>query len=72
MFLPCSRLDGRNDLPRDAQLRKGPERRQLIISKVADRLVETNHAFLNNILAVCANQKIGSSLGSYEVPVFID
>lgn len=62
MFLPCSRLDGRNDLPGDAQFGKGPEGRQFITAKIPRRLIQADHAFLDDVIPIGTDEKIGASL----------
>jgi hypothetical protein len=65
-------LDGRDDLARDAQLREGPERGLQVGVVVADRLVEADHAFLDDVLAVRADEEVGARLGAGEAAVFLE
>src|SRR4051812_39619182 len=64
-------LDRGDDLARDAQLREGAERRLQIGVVVADRLVEADHAFLHDVLAVGADEEVGAGLGAREAAVLL-
>ena len=64
MLLPGSSLNSCNNLSINTQFRKGMKGCRLIQAKITNRLIQANHALLNNILFVCPNEKIRSSLGS--------
>jgi hypothetical protein len=72
MLLSRSRLDGRDDLASDAELGKGSERRELVRAVVTYALVKPDHAFLDDIFAVCADQEIGLGFDSDKVLVLAD
>ena len=72
MFLPCSRFNCRDNLSCNAQLGKGTERRQLIITEIPDGLVKANHAFLDDILPVCTYEEVGTGLGPHKITVLVD
>src|SRR5436305_5305897 len=56
------RLDRRDDLPRHAQLRERAERRLLVGTKVAHRLVEADEALLDQVLRVAAGEEVRARL----------
>jgi hypothetical protein len=60
------RLDGGDDLARDAELREAAERRLLVRAEVADRLVEADHALLDEVVAVAASEKVRARLEAHE------
>src|SRR3954466_74607 len=72
MLLPRRGLDRGDDLARDAQLGKGAEGRLQVGVVVADRLVEADHPFLDDVLAVGADEEVGASLGPREAAVFLE
>src|SRR5690606_16485109 len=72
VLLARGRLDGGNDLAGDAELGKGPERGQLVRAKIADRLVKTDHPFLDDILAIRADQKIRARFRAHKVLILVD
>src|SRR5690606_33956485 len=55
VLLPRGGFDGGDNLAGDAQFGERPERRQLVRPKVANRLVEADHALLDDVLAIGAN-----------------
>jgi hypothetical protein len=57
-----SRLDGGDDLARDAQLREVAEARLAVGAVVADRLVEADQPLLDEVLAVAAREEVGGGL----------
>src|SRR3954453_14639914 len=71
MLLPRRGLDRGDDLARDAQLGKGAEGRLQVGVVVADRLVEADHAFLDDVLAVTADEEGGARLGPGEAAVLL-
>ena len=62
-------LDRGDDLPGDAQLRKRAKRRLLAELIVANGLVQADHALLDDVLAVGADQKIGARLAADDLLV---
>ena len=50
-------LDRRDDLPRHAQLGEAAERRLLLGPVVTNRLVETDHSLLHEVVRVAAGEK---------------
>ena len=72
MLLARRRLDGRDDLPRDAQLRERAERREFVGAEVADGLVEADHAFLDDILTVGTDEEVALGLDADEVLIFVE
>ena len=71
MLLTGCRLNSCDNLPCYAKLSKCPEGGQLVIAEIPDRLVKTNHTFLDNILTVSTNQKVCTGLRTHEGTVFI-
>src|SRR3990170_1988374 len=63
------RLDGGDDLPRDAELGEAAERGLLVRPEVAHRLVETDHPFLDEVVAVAARQEVRARLEPDEAGV---
>jgi len=51
-------LDRGDDLARDAQLREVAEARLAVGAEVADRLVQTDEAFLDEVVAVAAGEEV--------------
>ena len=62
-------LDGRDDLPSDAQLGEGPERRLALGPEVPDRLVQADHPFLLDVVEVGADEEVAAGLGPGEPAV---
>jgi len=62
VLLPGSSFDGGDDLSGDAELGKWTKLGESIVSKVADCFVEADHAFLDNVFAVCAHHEVGFCL----------
>ena len=56
------RLDGRDDLPRHAQLGEAAERRFLVRAEVADSLVEADQPLLDQVLGVAAGEEVRARL----------
>src|SRR5262249_36876213 len=50
------------DLPRHTQLRERPERRLLVRPEVPHRLVQTDEAFLDQVLRVAAGEEVRARL----------
>src|SRR5947209_10999811 len=71
VLLPGRRLDRGDDLPGDAELGERPEGSLQVGVVVPDRLVEADHAFLDDVLAVGADQEVGAGLGPGEAAVFL-
>ena len=67
MLLAGGGFDGRDDLPGDAQLRKGAEAAQPLGLIVADGLEQADHAFLHDVLMVRSDEEIAARLGAHEV-----
>src|ERR671935_336869 len=65
----CRRLDRRDDLAGDAELGEAPERRLLVVTEVADGLVEADQPFLDQILRVAARQEVRARLQADEAGV---
>ena len=63
---PGRGLDRRDDLPRHAELREGPERGLLVGAKIAHCLVEADEALLDQVLRVAAGKEIGARLQAHE------
>jgi len=72
VLLARGRLDGGDDLPRDAQLGERAERRHLGWAEIPDGLIKTDHALLNDILPVRANKKVRARLRSYKIFIFVE
>ena len=72
MLLPCRRLDCCDDLACHAELRKGTKGRKFIRTIITDRLEESDHPLLHNVLAVCPDEKVGACFGAHEVTVLVD
>jgi hypothetical protein len=62
-------LDRGDDLARDAQLSEVAKARLAVGAVVADRLVEADQAFLDEVLAVAAREEVGRRLEPYETLV---
>jgi hypothetical protein len=62
MLEPRCGLDGRDDLPRYAELGKAPERRLLLDPEIPDGLVEADQSLLDEVLRVAAGEKIRARL----------
>ena len=69
VLLTSRRLDGGDDLPCDAELGKGPERRLAVRAEVADRLVEPDHAFLLDVVGIGADQEVAPRLRAGEAAI---
>ena len=69
MLLPSERLDRSDDLSLDAELGERAERRLTVGTEIADRLVEPDHPFLNEVVFVGADQEVVASLHAREVLV---
>src|SRR5207244_10544754 len=69
---PGRRLDRRDDLAGDAELRKAPERGSLVGTEVPHRLVEADQALLEEILGVPAGEEVGARLQPDEARVAPD
>jgi hypothetical protein len=72
VLLPGGCFDCGDDLPCDTQLCEGPEGSKLVGSKVAYGLVQPNHTFLDDVLAISSDEKIRPGFGSYEVAILAD
>ena len=72
MLLPGGRLDGSDDLPGHAELRKGTEGRKLVIAEVTDGFVKANHTFLYNILPICTNEEVRTGFCPHKITVLVD
>ena len=72
MLLTCRRLDRRDDLARHAQLGERTERGQAVVAKIADSLVEPDHAFLHDILPISADEEVRARLRANEVAILVD
>ena len=59
-------LDRGDDLPRHAELGEGAERRLLVGTEVAHRLVEPDQALLDQVVTVAADQEVGARLQPHE------
>ena len=44
---------------------------ELVRPEIAERLEQADHALLHDVLVICADQKVGSRLGSDEVLVLV-
>ena len=69
VLLARGRLDGGDDLPRDAELGEAAERGQAVVAVVADRLVEAEHALLDEVLGVAAGQEVRARLEAHELVI---
>ena len=65
-------LDGGDDLPRDAELRKRAEGGELVRPEVAYGLEQPDHPLLDDVLVVRADQEVGARLGADEVLILIE
>jgi hypothetical protein len=63
---PRRRLDRRDDLARHAQLGKAAERGLLVGPEVAHGLVQADHPFLDEVVAVAAREEVGARLEANE------
>ena len=61
-----------DDLPRDAQLGKVSKARLAVRAVVANRLVETDQALLDQIVGVAPDQEVGGGLQPHEAVVALD
>ena len=66
------RLDGGDDLARDAELGEVAEARLAIGAEVADRLVEADEALLDEIVGVAAGEEVRGGLQAHEAVVAPD
>jgi hypothetical protein len=71
VLLARRRLDRGDDLARDAQLGEGAERGLQLGVEVTDRLVEADHALLDDVLAVGADQEVRAGLDAGERAVLV-
>ena len=69
---PGRRLDRRDDLARDAELREAPEGGLLVCPEVANRLVEPDQALLDEVLRVAAGKEVRAGLEPDEARVAAD
>ena len=60
---------GGDDLPRDAELGEAAEAGKAVVAVVADRLVEAEHALLDQVFGVAAGQEVRAGLESHELVV---
>src|SRR6185503_1653457 len=65
-------LDGRDDLPRDAELGEASKRRVLVGPEVPNRLVKADETFLDQILGLAARDEIRARLEPDEARVTAD
>jgi len=65
-------LDGRDDLPRDAELGERAERRVLVDPVVPDRLVEADEALLDEVVRIAAGDEIARGAEADEARVAAD
>ena len=72
MLVACRGLDRRDDLARDAELGEVAEARLTVGAIVADRLVETDEALLDEIVRVAAGEEVGRGLEAHEAVVPAD
>src|SRR3990172_11914945 len=63
------RLDGRDDLPRDAELGEAPEGGLLVGAEVAHRLVEADQALLDEVVRLAAGDEVRARLQPDEAGV---
>ena len=66
------RLDRRDDLAGDAELREAPERRLLVGAKVPNRLVETDQTLLDEVFRVAPGEEVRAGLEPDEAVVAPD
>ena len=66
MLLSGGRFDGGDHLAVHAQLRKAAEGSVFLPVIIPHRFIQADHAFLDDILAVCADQEIGSGFGTHQ------
>ncbi len=69
VLLARGRLDGRDDLPGDAQFGEAAKRRLAVVAVVAHRLVEADHALLDQVFGVAAGEKVRARLEAHELVV---
>src|SRR5262249_52388150 len=62
-------LDRRDDLTGDAELREAPERRLLVGTEVANRLVQADQALLDEIFRVAPGEEVRARLQPDEAGV---
>jgi hypothetical protein len=60
------RLDRGDDLARDAQLGEIAERRLAVAAEVADRLIEADEPFLDQVFRIAADQEVRGRLQADE------
>src|SRR3954463_10225528 len=72
MLVPARRLDGGDDLARDAELREVAEARLAVGSEVAHGLVEADEALLDEVLRLAAEQEVRRRLEPDEAAVALD
>src|SRR5207245_11558134 len=63
------RLDRRDDLAGDAELREAAKRRLLVGAKVPHRLVEADQAFLDQVVRLAAGEEVRARLQADEAVV---
>ena len=69
VLLARGRLDGGDDLPGDAELGEAAEAGQAVVAVVADRLVEAEHALLDEVFGVAAGEEVRTGLEAHELVV---
>src|SRR5436190_16096572 len=72
MLVAARGLDGRDDLPRDAELREIAEARLPVRAEVPDRLVQAQEPFLNQVVRIATQQEIRRRLQAHESAVALD
>src|SRR4051812_16570301 len=72
MLLTGRRLDGGDDLPRDAQLGERPEAGLMLGPEVASSLVQADQRLLLDVVGVAAHEEVAAALGPGETAVARD
>jgi hypothetical protein len=69
VLVACRRLDRGDDLARDAELGEVAEARLAVAAEVANRLVETDQPFLDEVIRVPAGEKVRRGLEPHKALV---
>lgn len=71
-FWPRGGFDGGDDLPGHADLCKRMEGSKLVGPEIPKRFEQANHALLDNILMIRANQEITARFGPHKILVLVE
>ena len=72
VFLTRRCLDRSDDLTRHTELGECAEGREFVLAKIANRLEESDHPLLYDILTIRSDQEVGTRFGAHKIAVLVD